>query len=617
MGTERTAPAPLNSQIADTSPAQLAKQALRRLATDKLEPTPENYSRAYRSIAGDGQAAASMLPKPVLPLLERLVAAAGAHLSAEARQELTKTLFEGHWQQAERMLEKLSGRDAAAAQAASLASLIERIVNGLERGGRNWTNARKKGSLLKVLSGSRADTQRLHQRLSQLVTSWESDSADELADPNGRSSEATAELPAAARDAVADGGHKAAEVAERSPSEAMQAWPSVVQTLSGSVLKAFPAGEPHYASLLENLSGLIDQICLNGATSANAEELSRLCERAGWALQSRQSVFEQLGGLCHELTASLGDLAEDESWTKGQLEAMRLKLEDGLTPRGVRSVSELLRHTREHHRALRSERAQAHHMLKDLINHMLQDLGELSRQTGGFHDNIGRLAGAIEHADSLEGLTSVVREMVEETLSVRTLVGQTQQRLQTEHARASSLSGRVEELETELRRLSDEVTTDQLTQIANRRGLLQIFEGERARMERDEQTLAVGLLDIDNFKRLNDELGHSVGDQALKSLAAAANEALRPTDRVARYGGEEFVVLLPATAVEEAQQILTRLQRSLSGGLFMHDEKNVMVTFSAGVTAYRFGESLEQALERADEALYVAKRTGKNRTCIC
>ena len=125
----------------------------------------------------------------------------------------------------------------------------------------------------------------------------------------------------------------------------------------------------------------------------------------------------------------------------------------------------------------------------------------------------------------------------------------------------------------------------------------------------------MGLLDIDNFKRLNDELGHTAGDEALKSLAALVSSTLRPSDHVARYGGEEFVVLLPDTPVDEGQQILTRLQRALTGGLFMHENKQVFVTFSAGVTAYRAGERLEDALERADQALYEAKRTGKNRTC--
>ena len=145
---------------------------------------------------------------------------------------------------------------------------------------------------------------------------------------------------------------------------------------------------------------------------------------------------------------------------------------------------------------------------------------------------------------------------------------------------------------------------------------MQMFETERAKLERNGGSLSIGLLDIDNFKRLNDELGHSAGDEALKALAGTVSKTLRPGDHVARYGGEEFVVLLPETAVGEGEQVLTRLQRSLTNGLFMHKQKQVFVTFSAGVTAYRGAERIEEALERADQALYEAKRTGKNRTCI-
>jgi diguanylate cyclase len=222
----------------------------------------------------------------------------------------------------------------------------------------------------------------------------------------------------------------------------------------------------------------------------------------------------------------------------------------------------------------------------------------------------------VERADSLESLAGVVREMVEESRTVQSLVSRTQDRLKSEHSRATELESKVRELEHELRRLSDEVSTDALTQINNRRGLQQAFEVERAKLERDGGELALGLLDIDNYKKLNDSLGHGAGDQALKALAEHVKTSLRPIDVVARYGGEEFVVVLPGTPVDEAQQVLTRLQRSLSGSLFMHEEQQVFVTFSAGVTAYRAGERIEEALERADEALYEAKRSGKNRTCV-
>jgi diguanylate cyclase len=85
---------------------------------------------------------------------------------------------------------------------------------------------------------------------------------------------------------------------------------------------------------------------------------------------------------------------------------------------------------------------------------------------------------------------------------------------------------------------------------------------------------------------------------------------------VARYGGEEFVVLLPETDAHEGEQILTRLQRQLSAECFEHDDQRVFITFSAGVTTHRPGEPIEAALDRADMALYEAKRTGKNRTCL-
>jgi diguanylate cyclase len=128
-------------------------------------------------------------------------------------------------------------------------------------------------------------------------------------------------------------------------------------------------------------------------------------------------------------------------------------------------------------------------------------------------------------------------------------------------------------------------------------------------------SIAIALLDIDNFKKLNDRLGHGAGDQALKALAERVKQQLRPVDAVARYGGEEFVVMLPDTTIEQGREVLTRMQRALTAALFMHDEEQVFVTFSAGLTLYRAGESIEQALDRADEALYEAKRTGKNRTC--
>ncbi|WOB09904.1 GGDEF domain-containing protein [Piscinibacter gummiphilus] len=560
-----------NPPRAEAVPAALAKAALRRLVMDKQEPTPENYARAYHQEAGT--------TPPAGP------PAAGT----------------------------VGEKEESAAQADALAKLIERVVRGVQRGGRQWTTARKKDSLQRVLSSSRSDVNRLQQRLNQLINGWESDTIDGAVDPEAAAMEVEqpwsdptqpaplVELPSGAPAAASD---------------STPIWHDVMQALSGTLQQALPAPPAPSAELSDELAALVRRIRERGPTVGQSDELDQLCKRATRALAHRQHLIEQLGTLCGELTASLVELAEDQSWAQGQSEAMRDEIGQGLTSRSVKSVSELLHHTREHQKQLRIERTKAQDQLKQLITRMLAELGELGSQTGRFHENIGRYADVIERADSLESLAGVVREMVEESRTVQSLVKVAQGKLQYEHERATDLSERVVELETELRRLSEEVSTDQLTKIANRRGLLQAFDAERARQGRDGSTLSIGLLDIDNFKKLNDELGHNAGDVALKSLAEVVSKTLRPTDMVARYGGEEFVVLLPNTPVNEGEQILTRLQRSLSGGLFMHEDKRIFVTFSAGVTAYRPGERIEVALERADEALYEAKRTGKNRTCI-
>ena len=580
---------------ADLVPAQLAKAALRRLVLAKLEPTPENYARAYQQEMG-GAAPASVLPERAQRLIERLAARA---FDGDTPGGFSGAIAEGRWEQAERLLEApdLSGEQ--------LADLIDRIVRGVERRSRQWTPARKKDSLHRVLEGSRGDAARLQQRLRQLVTSWDTETGE--AGAEGSTAET---MPVPLEDAPAPAAAPHAEAT------AVHEWNRVLASLDGTVQHALPKTEGDSRTLAEAIAVATERIRQEGATPLLADELHRLCQRADRVLEHRHHLLEQLGGLCRELTASLSDLAENDSWAKGQCDAMRQKIEEGLTARGVKSVSELLQTTRERQSQLRVERERARDALKTLINRMLSELDELGSQTGRFHESVGRYADVIEKADTLESLAGVVREMVEESRTVQALVAQTQQRLHDEHDKAAGLTERVNELEGELRRLSEEVSTDQLTQVANRRGLLQAFEAERSRMERTGSILCVGLLDIDNFKRLNDELGHSVGDEALRSLAAVVGKTLRPTDLTARYGGEEFVVLLPDTPVEEGQVILTRLQRSLSGGLFMHEQKQIFVTFSAGVTAYRSGERLEDALERADQALYEAKRTGKNRTCI-
>jgi diguanylate cyclase len=596
------------ASLAAQSPVMVAKAALRRLALDKIEPTPENYARAY---AAEGGQSTPALPARARPLLQRLAAPLGDEGGAPG-ERVVQALMSGQWEAAERALDNAAQHATQGAQA--WAELLQRLARGLERGSRLWTVARKKDSLARVLSGNRADAQRLRLRVLHLVTAWE----NETDEPGIDSLHGALDGPAAAaaNDAPADPAPAAAPPA-LAPSE----WLALVRSLEGTVRGALPEGEAHIAELAQSLKQLSQRAAEAGATPELVVHAEAPCHRAQRVLAHRHHLMDELGKLCGELTQSLTELAEDDSWASGQCRMLQLRLAEGLNVRSVRAASEVLANARKQQVLLRGERNQARDALKELIQGMLSELGEFSEHTGRFHENVGRHAEAIAKADSLGSLAGVVREMLNDSKQVQTLVSQTQQRLRTEQERAGEMQLRVRQLEGELQRLSDEVSTDALTQVANRRGLAQAFEAERLRLKRANAEgaacgLAVGLIDIDNFKKLNDTLGHAAGDVALQKLAAQVREQLRPRDTVARFGGEEFVVLLPDTDTAEAQTVLTRLQRSLTASLFMHDNKEVFVTFSAGVTVLRESEALEAALERADEALYEAKRTGKNRTCI-
>ncbi|MCC7099372.1 MAG: diguanylate cyclase, partial [Rubrivivax sp.] len=390
-----------------------------------------------------------------------------------------------------------------------------------------------------------------------------------------------------------------------------------VERLRLTVGAGLPPDERRAQALADRLGSLADELAAAGPTPPRLAELDRVCAEVCRLFAHRHHLAEQAGQLCAELGQGLVELAEDESWARGQAQTLRERLGEGLNARSMRAATAILAETRERHARVRDERNEARDALKQLIHRLLGEIGELGAQAGRFHDNVGRHAQAIEQAQTLGSLAGVVRELLDDSREVRDRVVQAQQRMASEQARASALEAKVRALEGELRKLSDEVCTDALTQVANRRGLAQAFAAETARreVEAGQAVLAVGLLDIDNFKKLNDKLGHAAGDKALTALAAAVRERLRPVDHLARFGGEEFVVLLPGTQVAEAQQALTRLQRALSAALFMHEQTEVFVTFSAGVTQWLPGESLESALERADEALYEAKHSGKNRTC--
>jgi len=161
--------------------------------------------------------------------------------------------------------------------------------------------------------------------------------------------------------------------------------------------------------------------------------------------------------------------------------------------------------------------------------------------------------------------------------------------------------------------LSAQATTDELTGIANRRQFDRTCKLEMQRAERFQIPLALIMLDIDFFKKINDELGHQIGDRVLVELSNLISGMIRGQDLFARWGGEEFVILSPSRDMEGAKQFAEKIRGAIASHTFPGVKR---LTCSLGLTEYKLKESTESFLRRADTALYLAKENGRNRTEI-
>lgn len=161
--------------------------------------------------------------------------------------------------------------------------------------------------------------------------------------------------------------------------------------------------------------------------------------------------------------------------------------------------------------------------------------------------------------------------------------------------------------------------TDSLTGCLNRRAFFELAAPEFERSLRYRRPLSFIILDVDNFKKVNDTYGHLVGDQVLEGMARACQHSLRDSDRLARYGGEEFVVMLPETDAEGAGLAAERMRQIIETMAVNSGQSSVHITASLGVTTFEPGQmhySLDRLLGQADQALYRAKQTGRNRIWV-
>ena len=223
----------------------------------------------------------------------------------------------------------------------------------------------------------------------------------------------------------------------------------------------------------------------------------------------------------------------------------------------------------------------------------------------------------VRAADS-RPFTDTEREFLREMFDLIRLAEQTDARLRMFEDRIGKLEGENLDLLMQNRSLSEISARDALTGLYNRWYVMEKIDSEMNRALRHGSPMSVLMLDLDNFKRVNDSFGHSVGDEVLKNVGQVLRDSCRVYDVPGRYGGEEFCIVLPETRVGNTKQVAERIRSRLASTELPVGEKSIVVTASIGVAgmdsvADEGVVSAAALLDRADRALYAAKHHGRNR----
>ena len=341
--------------------------------------------------------------------------------------------------------------------------------------------------------------------------------------------------------------------------------------------------------------------------------LSNFSFRLSFAAEDQAAVRAMLLELLHMVFNNIASLSLDDRWLHGQAEALVTATAQPLTLRRLDDVQRRLKDVIFKQTEAKGRMVEAQEQMKEMLATFIERLSAMTQTSSGYQDRMEHYAVQIAQATTLEEITPVLKEVVGATRTMALDSRVVRDELSDLRERTIQKQAEMTRLQNELDKASAQARHDPLTGSLNRKGLDEVIEREIARARRTETPLCVSLLDVDNFKQINDRLGHESGDAALVHLANVVREVLRPQDMLARYGGEEFVVVLPDTALPQGVEAMQRLQRELTTRIFLRNNEKLLITFSAGVAQITPTETSTEAIRRADQSMYLAKRAGKNR----
>lgn len=585
------------------NPSLVARETLKLMAQRKVMPDPENYRRIYNEIAGID--AADGDSELVSVLLQPLREGAGSSpVRQRALRDLEQAVQGKRWTDFFSLYEdELLHSIASGHFARPWAELIRDLIREWDLRRPGFSSAKKKEALERVLTNFGADLSSLNEKLAGMLKGWAEGGTPsagvEVLDEGGDTAAANAVAPSTA--AVPSAGAN------------FGTWVELLGLMLEIGVVARLGGLPHLQEEAASLKMAVASVRDEGSLLHFAAKLRKFCTRLELQNDTEERLLSGLLRLLELLVENIAELVIDDKWLDGQLVVVRDLIAKPLSVGRIYDAEASFKEVIIRQGVLKQGLNEAKATFKNMITTFIDRLGAMSSTTGNYHDKVTTYAERIKQTDDMVQLNRLLSELMNDTRSMQVDMLRSRDDMLEARRQADEAERRIDALENELRTISEKVREDHLTGALNRRGLEESFRAELSRSEREGMPLSVAILDIDNFKQLNDRLGHMAGDSALVHLVKVVKDTLRPTDVVARYGGEEFVVLLANTPLEEGVNVMARLQRELTKRFFLYNNERLLITFSAGVAVYHAGEEQESVIGRADEAMYTAKKTGKNK----
>ena len=253
----------------------------------------------------------------------------------------------------------------------------------------------------------------------------------------------------------------------------------------------------------------------------------------------------------------------------------------------------------------------------EIIDVLRETVRKLAGESQHFHESLIGSSKRFQMLLDIEDLQVLKHQITVEVQDLNRVVDEKQK---SDSESYSKLSGRIETLQNRLERAEEDAMLDPMTQIPNRGSFDRTIKDWVESYGGSANCFTLGMVDLDDFKQVNDQFGHQVGDRVILGAAQLFGKSIRSGDMVARYGGEEFAILLRNCGIDDAQERFNRLVSEIAATQYEYavgeTTGQIRFTISCGAAEYLEGETVEEIIRRADEALYEAKKTGKSRVVV-